>query len=138
MGMPGGMELLVIFIPFVIWILFLFSLNKLVNAVKLENEELTKVSKVWVWLQIIPIIGFIVLIVFNLKMDTAIRAYERKYNLDLKSIAYPVVLCWLVILGVLYTWIPVIGLLLLILFMIMYWVKVSSTTRQLISIKSQN
>lgn len=127
---------IIILIPFLIWIGFMLSLNKLVNVVRTDSLPQTYVSKIWVWSQIIPFWGFIALIVYNIKMDTAVRALETELSLPFKSIAYPATIGWIVILGVLYTWIPVIGALILIVCMILFWIKVASTSKQIESLKA--
>lgn len=137
----SGAELLAL-IPFlaviVIWVLFMLSLSKLVDVVRTKTLPQTFVSKIWVWTQVIPLWGFIALIVFNIKMDTAVRALETELKLPFKSIAYPATLGWVVILGILYTWIPLIGALILLVCMILFWVKVTSTSKQIQALKAEN
>lgn len=134
-GAATGLGLLVLLIPFLIWVGFMLSLNNLVNVIRTDGLPQTFVSKIWVWTQIIPIWGFIALIVFNIKADTAVRALESDLKLPFKQIKYPATIGWIVILGVLYAWIPVVGTLALIICMILYWVKVSSTSKQIKELK---
>lgn len=132
----SGMGLLILIVCFLIWLGFMLSLNKLADVVRVETLPQTFVSKIWVWTQIIPIWGFIALIVYNIKMDTAVRALETEFKLPFKTIEYPATIGWIVILGALYSWIPVIGTIALIIFMILYWVKVSSTSSYVQSLKN--
>jgi len=136
--MEAGLGFLILIIPFLIWIGFLLSLNKLVNIVRVESYPQTQISKIWVWTQVIPLWGFIALIVFNIKADAAVRSIENIYNMPFKSIGYPATIGWIVILGILYTWIPVVGALVLIICMIMFWLKVVSTSKQISEIKNSN
>lgn len=131
----AGLGLMMMLIPFLIWLGFMLSLNKLVNVVRTEDLPQTFVSKIWVWTQIIPLWGFVALIVYNIKLDTAVRALETQLKLPFKTIAYPATIGWVVILGALYTWIPVVGALVLIISMILFWVKVASTSKQIEALK---
>lgn len=136
MGEAAGAGMgLILLIPIIIWIGFMLSLNKLVNVVRTDSLPQTFVSKVWVWTQIIPIWGFIALVVFNIKADAAVRALETKLDLPFKTISYPATIGWIVILGALYVWIPIVGTLALIICMVLYWVKVSATSKQIESLK---
>lgn len=125
------------FLVILIWIGFMLSLNRLVNVVRTDNLSQTFINKVWVWTQIIPIWGFIALIVFNIKADAAVRALETKFQMPFKTISYPATLGWVVILGALYSWIPIIGTLALFVFMILFWVKVVKTSKQVEELRAR-
>lgn len=134
----AALGLLIYLIPFLIWIGFLLSLNKLVDVSRIDTLPQTNISKLWVWTQLIPGWGFIALIVLNIKLSTAVRAIESEFNLPFKDIGYPATFGWLVIFGALYAWIPIIGAIALVIFMILFWVKISSTSKQLIQLKATN
>ncbi|BAK72236.1 MAG: hypothetical protein AB7S49_01895 [Arcobacter sp.] len=130
-----GAGLFVFLFIFLVWLGFLLSLNKLVNVMRVDGLPQTFISKIWVWSQVIPFWGFIALIVFNIKADTASRALESEFKLPFKEIKYPATIGWIVILGLLYTWIPILGALVLLVCMILFWIKVSSTSKQIEDLK---
>lgn len=138
MDAGAGIGLFMFLAIFLIWLGFMLSLNKLVNIIRTDNLPQTFVSKIWVWTQIIPLWGFVALIVYNIKVDTAVRSLETEFNLPFKSITYPATIGWIVILGVLYSWIPVIGTIVLLICMILFWVKVVATSKQIEGIKLTN
>lgn len=121
-----------------VYVAFLLSLSKLVEEIKDDNLFPTHVHKAWVWTQLIPGWCFIALLVINIKLDVAARALENKHLLHFKYIAYPSVLGWITALGFLYSWIPILGIIAYFVCTIMFWVKVSATTKQLQSLKLTN
>lgn len=134
--LEAGIGLFIFLVVFLVWLGFLLSLNKLVSVMRVDGLQQTFISKVWVWTQIIPFWGFVALIVFNIKADTAARALEVEFKLPFKEIKYPATIGWIVIFGVLYSWIPILGALLFLIFMILFWVKVSSTSKQIELLKT--
>lgn len=114
-----------------VFVAFLLSLSKLVEEIR-DNDLLpTYIHKAWIWTQLIPIWSFIAFLVLNIKLDAAARAIESKHNLSFKYITYPSILGWIISLGFFYTWIPIIGFIAFSVCMIMYWVKISATIKQL-------
>lgn len=117
-----------------IYVTFLMSLSKLVDSIRIYDSLETKIHKAWIWTQLIPLWSFIGLLVLNIKLESATRAIENKCNLSNKDIKYPYMLGWLVSLGFLYTWIPLIGKIAFFVFAVTYWVKISSTTKQILGL----
>ncbi|MFV0480554.1 MAG: hypothetical protein ACK5LP_01090 [Campylobacteraceae bacterium] len=136
MGLAFGISFFVILIFVVILIFFLLSLSKLSDVVRVENNYVTYVSKAWVWTQLIPVWGFIAMLVYHIKMTEATRAVEKEFDLNFKTIQYPEVLGWFYALAFLYAWIPVAGFASLVVWII-YWVQVASTSAQIIRLKNQ-
>ncbi len=114
-----------------IYITFLMSLSKLVDSMRFYDSLETKIHKAWIWTQLIPLWSFIGLLVLNIKLESATRAIENKCNLSNKHIKYPYILGWLVSLGFLYTWIPLVGKIAFFVLAVTYWVKISSTTKKI-------
>lgn len=130
----GGLLILALI---AITIFYLLSLDKLVKTVRTVDDSFTFISRVWVWTQLIPLWNFVALIVYHVKMTNAIRALELKSELPKGEIKYPVVLGWFSALGALYSWIPFIGPLGYLVVWIIYWIKVSSTSKQIINLKNK-
>lgn len=110
------------------------SLSKLVDSIRIYDSLETKIHKAWVWTQLIPLWSIIGLLVLNIKLESATRAIENRCNLSNKDIKYPYMLGWLVSLGFLYAWIPLVGKIVFFVFAVTYWVKISSTTKQILSL----
>ncbi len=119
---------------FGIYVIFLMSLSKLVDSIRIYDSLETKIHKAWVWTQLIPLWSIIGLLVLNIKLESATRAIENRCNLSNKDIKYPYMLGWLVSLGFLYAWIPLVGKIVFFVFAVTYWVKISSTTKQILSL----
>lgn len=119
---------------FGIYVTFLMSLSKLVDSIRIYDSLETKIHKAWVWTQLIPLWSIIGLLVLNIKLESATRAIENRCNLSNKDIKYPYMLGWLVSLGFLYAWIPLVGKIVFFVFAVTYWVKISSTTKQILSL----
>ena len=135
-GFIFGLSFLII----IIWVLiaYLKNLAKLVDQLRDEDLTSTHIHKAWVWTQLIPAWSFVAQIVLNIKLESAARTFENKHGLSNKTILYPTILGWIIALGFLYSWIPGLGSLFFFVCIIMYWVKVSSTIKQIIDIKSSN
>ena len=125
----------VFFIIIGVYVSFLLSLSKLVETIKDDKLFPTQIHKAWVWTQLIPGWCFIALLVINIKLENAARALENKHYLDFKYIAYPSFLGWATALSFLYSWIPMLGFIAYMICAIMFWVKVSATTKQLEALK---
>ena len=117
-----------------VYVTFLMSLSKLVDAIRHYDSIETKIHKAWIWTQLIPLWSFIGLLVLNIKLESASRAIENKCNLSNNDIKYPYILGWLVSLGFLYSWIPLVGKIAFFIFAVTFWVKVSSTTKQILGL----
>lgn len=70
----------------------------------------------------------------NIKLESASREIENKSNLSNKNIKYPYILAWIVSLGFLYTWIPLVGKITFFVFAVTYLIKISSTTKQILGL----
>lgn len=130
----GGLVIVVLIVAIVVFILFLLTLSKFTDAVESQKPE-TLINKAWVWTQLIPIWGFIAMIVFHVKATAAVRAFEVELNEPFNSIQYPVVVGWFYVLAPLYAWIPFVGGIASLVMFIIYWVQISSTSEQLFSKK---
>lgn len=117
----GGLIALMFFI---VAILFLRSLDKAVLSVRTENP-MTHVSRAWVWTQLIPIWNFVAMIVYHVKMTSAATAFNFDKQLPPSQVAYPVVIGWFYVFGFLYSWVPLLGALAMLVFWIIFWVQIS-------------
>jgi len=118
-------------ISITIGILFLLSQHKLVNTVRKNGVPETFINLAWVWTQLIPIWGFIAIIVYHVKMINAIRILEIENKLSLNTLTYPVAVGWLYIFGFLYIWVPIIGSIVYFVIFVIFWIKIVSVRKQI-------
>lgn len=131
-------------ITIVVLILFLISLSKLIDATR-SYDLTTQISKVWVWTQLIPYWNIVAMVVYHIKMSNAISYIEDVQDMPTGSINYPIVTGWVYIFtGFLLSILDflhisnfitiIIGVICVICFII-FWVKVSNTTKAINSLE---
>lgn len=130
-GVIGGAVFLAMIIAY---IFFLLSLQKNLNSVSEANRTM---NPPMVWLNLIPLfaLGWMVYTTIKISESLEKELTDRNISFDAKP-AYALGLTFSIMnaSGLLWSWIPIIGLLLaigLIVVWIMYWVQVSKFTKQL-------
>lgn len=126
----GAIGIFVIFAALiVVWIFFIISQNKLINALAAENQTMP-VSKVWTWTQIIPIWGLVALAVSIVKIGAQHDAYTEKHGALSKP--YKPTLGWAYLISIIVSGIiPFIGIITLIIW-IVYWVNIAGATKSIV------
>lgn len=131
----AGVIGIAVFLAMIIaYIFFLLSLQKNLNSVSEANRTM---NPPMVWLNLIPLfaLGWMVYTTIKISESLEKELTDRNISFDAKP-AYALGLTFSIMnaSGLLWSWIPIIGLLLaigLIVVWIMYWVQVSKFTKQL-------
>lgn len=120
-------------------IAYLNKLSKFVDEVKDADIPSTNIHKAWIWAQLIPFVGAFIQIVFNLKMNSAVKDLEEKRYLPEGHIEYPYIVGWILpIVHLSLNAIKPYGALLYLIFFILYWVRIDAGIKQVKALKANN
>lgn len=128
---PLPLIIAIVAISFSIVALFLRTLDKATLSIRTDNPA-TFVHRAWVWTQLIPVWQVIAIIFFHVKMNAAAKIYAQETEQPVP--AYPTVAGWFFALGFLYSWIPGVGLVYVVAF-IVFWVQASGFHRGISAFK---
>lgn len=131
----AGVIGLVVFLGiFIVYVFFLLSLQKNLSSISENNRAM---NPPMVWLNLIPLfaLGWMIYTVIKISESLEKELTARNISFDAKP-AYALGLTFSIMnaSGILWSWIPVLGLLVAIGMMvvwIMYWVQISKFTKQL-------
>lgn len=127
----GGASLVFLVLSLVVTILFIMSQKKLADKFQNINET-DKISSVWLWTQLIPLWGYIALVVTAVKLDEQNKIYAK--NKGIEKGPFKVSYVYWYVGMILASLIPVINIITIVANLVLFifvWVNISKSAKAL-------
>lgn len=124
-----AMIILIVIGCIVVQVLFLIDEVALVRAMKLKDED-DETPIYLVWLQFIPIVGFVAIFIYLIKINSQYNQYifeNKGVNLKKLEMSYGYIYATSMVMT---TFIPLIGIIYFV-FWILFWININKITKQL-------